>query len=234
MKTRMFAVAFAFLCWLIVVNRAGAQGCQPTSYYSNYSSQSFDDSNFTFTQTVTTEGYASMDLEYCRGANTARHAPYVTNILTASNGTVYGGTSSGSSGCVNCYITAQSTVVIVGAPGDVYTNDTGGAVSCSLAGTFWQVGSSVGTRFVQAYFYCNQSGGVCTVTSGVRVYHRCNPQSGSCDTVYLANSPVTDGGWPLFGLFNAIAIENAQGKGVCLVGRHGVRADKCTSPDPHP
>lgn len=224
MKTRMFAVIFAFLCSLVVVGRAGAQGCQPTINYSTYSGYSFDDSTFNFYQTVTTDGSASMDLEYCPGARYATHTPYVTNSLTEPNGTVHGGTSSGPSGCVNCYITAQSTVVIVGVPGVVYTNDTGGWVHCSLAGTFWSVTSAGHTRFVQAYYYGS---------SGSQTYHRCNPVGDACDTLYLVQSPVTDGGWPLFGLFNAVYI-NTGVVNLCLVGRHGTRADMCISPDPHP
>jgi len=223
MKTRMFAVVFAFLCSLIVVNRAGAQGCTPTTNYSNYSSQSFDDSNFNFYQTVTTDGSATMDTEYCPGASSATHTPYVTNSLTEPNGTVHGGTSSGPSGCVNCYITAQSNIVIVGVPGVVYTEDTGGWVQCSLAGRFWSVSNSGLARFVQAYYFQGTS----------QTYHRCNPQADACDTVYLVNSPVTDGGWPQYGLFNAVYI-NTGVVALCFVGRHGVRADTCISPDPHP
>lgn len=235
MKTRIFAVVFAFLCSLIVVNRAGAQGCVPQKNYSNYSSQSFDDSNFTFSQTVTTEGYSSMDLEYCPGARYATHTPYVTNTLTAPNGTVYGGTSSGQGGCVNCYITAQSTVTIVGTPGDTWTDDIGGDVQCSLAGIFWSVMNSGPVRFVQAYYKCtNWTGGQCAANAlGTRPYARCNPRGDACDTVYLIQSPVVDGGWPLYGLFNAI-YGNAGIVAVCTVGRHGVRADMCHSPDPHP
>src|SRR6266700_166063 len=78
------------------------------------------------------------------------------------------------------------------------------SVARSVAGTFWQVGGLGATRFVQAYFKCDQSGGVCTVTAGARTYHRCNPQGDACDTVYLVNSPVVSGDWPLFGLLNAV------------------------------
>lgn len=224
MKTRMFAVVFASLCSLIVVNQAGAQGCVPTSNYSNYASQSFDDSNFQLTQTVTTEGYASMDLEYCPGARTATHTPYVINKLTAPNGTVYGGTSSGSSGCVTCYLTAQSTVVIVGTLGDTWTDDIEGKVRCSLAGFFWSVGSPGGARFIQAYYY---------LTSTSQTYSRCNPQGDECDTVYFPNSPVPDGSWPQYVLANVVLIATMP-YDFCLPGRNGVRADKCISPDPHP
>jgi len=224
MKTRMFAVVFAFFCSLIVVNRAGAQGCVPTKSYSNYSSQSFDDSNFNFYQTVTTEGYSSMDLEYCPPARNATHTPYVRNTLTAPNGTVYGGTSSGSSGCVNCYLWAQSTVVIVGVPGYRYTLDVEGWVHCSVAGIFWQVTSSGLARFVQAYYYRDDSS---------RTYHRCNPQGDACDTVYLVNSPLPDRSWPQYGLFNAVYTDIGV-VALCIVGTHGVRADTCIKPDPHP
>jgi len=235
MKTRMFAVVFAFLCSLIVVNRAGAQGCVPAKYYSNYVSQSFNDSNFNLTQTVTTEGYSSMDLEYCPGARYATHTPYVTNTFTAPNGTVYGGTSSGQGGCVNCYITAQSTVTIVGTPGQTWTDDAGGDVQCSLAGIFWSVGGPGISRFIQAYYKCtNWTGGQCAANgSGFHPYARCNPHGDLCDTVQLDTSPVTDGGWPQYGLFNAVFI-NLTLADICYVGKAGTRADMCHSPDPAP
>jgi hypothetical protein len=237
MKTRMFAVVFAFLCSLIVVNRAGAQGCVPTTNYSNYSSQSFDDSNFNFYQTVTTDGYASMDTEYCPGARYATHTPYVTNSLTEPNGTVHGGTSSGASGCVNCYIAAQSNLVIVGVPGVVYTNDIGGWVYCSVAGTFWSVTNSGTSRFIKAYFQCtNWTGGQCAVNNGLgqRPYARCNPQGDACDQVEMGTSPLADGSWPRYVLMNGVLVNLPGEIEVCLVGHHGTRADKCISPDPNP
>jgi hypothetical protein len=229
----MFAVVFAFLCSLIVVNRAGAQGCVPKAYYSNYSSQSFDDSNFNLSQTVTTDGYASMDTEYCPGARTARHTPYIINKLTAPNGTVYGGTSSGPSSCVNCYISAQSTVSAAGAPGDTFTLDIEGWVFCSIAGTFWSVRNSGSSRFIEAYYKCtNWDGGQCAVdASGLHPYARCNPQQDFCDTVLLGKSPVVSRDWPQFGLFNALFI-SLPDVDICYVGQHGIRADMCHSPDP--
>src|SRR6266513_2800337 len=237
MKTRIFAVVFAFLCSLIVVNRAGAQGCVPTPSYSNYSSQAFDDSNWNLTQTVTTDGSAYMDLEYCPGARNATHAPYVTNKLTAPNGTVYGGTSSGAPGCVNCYISQQSTVVVVGAPGEVWTDDVEGSVFCSVAGFFWSVGGSGSSRFIQAYYKCtNPSGGQCVLNNGLdqRPYARCNPQGDACDEVEMGLSPLADGSWPLYVLMNGVMFNVPDVGQFCLVGHHGTRADTCISPDPSP
>jgi hypothetical protein len=175
-----------------------------------------------------------MDLEYCPPARTARHTPYVKNTITAPNGTVYGGTTAGSSGCVNCYLSAQSTVTIVGVPGDTYTLDVSSWVLCSVAGIFWQVSGSGTSRFIQAYYKCTDwTGGQCAAdASGLHPYARCNPQGDLCDSERLGLSPVTDGGWPQYGLFNAVFV-NTPFFDACYIGRHGTRTDKCYSPDPH-
>jgi len=176
-----------------------------------------------------------MDVEYCPPARTATHTPYVRNTLTAPNGTVYGGNTSGSSGCVTCYLEAQSTVVIVGVPGETFTLEAQGWVHCSVAGIFWQVTTSGTSRFIQAYYKCtNWTGGQCaTDASGLHPYARCNPQNDFCDTVELGVSPVTGGSWPQYGLFNAVFVDLPV-VDICYVRRHGTTTDKCYSPDPHP
>ncbi len=109
MKART-VLPLAFLGLLFFASHADAQtSCQVTPYYSNYATQSFDDSNFTLTQTVTTDGYGYMNIEFCLEANNAYHTPHGVNKITEPNGTVHGGAFSGSPVCaVNCYVFAQN------------------------------------------------------------------------------------------------------------------------------
>lgn len=149
MKTRTILGLAAVFCLLLVsADRAAAQGCVPQKYYSNYANQSGDSNNYIY-QTVTTDGYASMDLEYCPGARYAKHTPWVRNTLTDPYGHTYGGTYSGNSGCVNCYLSEQNTLTVAANDGELFTDNEGGYVICSLAGEFWSVFNSFGIEIAK-------------------------------------------------------------------------------------
>jgi hypothetical protein len=115
-------------------------------------------------------------------------------------------------------------------------NEAGGYVVCSAQGSIFSGLTGSGrSRFIQAYYQCTDwTGGQCAAdANGLRPYARCNPQGDFCDSEKLGVSPVTDGGWPQYGLFNAVFI-NLPVVDACYIGTHGTRADKCYSPDPHP
>ena len=89
------------------------------------------------------------------------------------------------------------------------------------------------SRFIQAYYRCSQTPG----SGGCdppHVYVRCTPRGDLCDTAPLFRSPVPDGGYPLYGLFNALLVSDAKGDIGCFGGRGGTRADSCITPDPRP
>ncbi len=152
MKTRLLTLALAALCSLVFAGNAAAQGCGVTAYYSNYLGWWVDATNHIY-QSVTTSGYAQMSpTNYCHLTGVT-HTPIATNTLKEPNGTVHGGTYTGSSGCPSCYISEQNTLVIVGVPGVVYFSDTGGSVRCSVVGTFWaDAGNDVSLKLVVGTF----------------------------------------------------------------------------------
>lgn len=137
MKATTVGLALAF-CSLFLAGRADAQGgCQVTPHYSNYVTQSLD-SSLNIIQTVTMDGYGTMNLEFCLEAENAQHTPHGSNEIIEPNGTVHGGAFSGAPVCaVNCNIYAQNTITFQGATGVDYTEDVTGSVSCSVAGVFF-------------------------------------------------------------------------------------------------
>ena len=143
--------------------------------------------------------------------------------------------STGPGSCPSCHITYSSS--ISAQLGNlIEEDDTGADVVCTMAGTFWSVINWGTSRFIQAYYKCtNWTGGQCAADAfGFHPYARCNRQNDLCDTVELdPPSPVKDGGWPQYGLFNA-AFFNTPFADICKVGTNGTRADNCYSPDPHP
>jgi hypothetical protein len=230
MKTIRTLLLAVLLCVLLPGIAHGQ--CQITTYtnyaYSLYASLSSTDTDIL--TSVLVDGYADMQMnqpcpdavinQFNQNKQNIQHSPAVLNQI----GSV-GGWTWGNSFCAECYGSYQSNLDSGPvSPGQKLSFSYGAEVVCQVAGTVFFVSSAGNTRYVQAYYYGS---------AGSKTYHRCNPVGDACDTVYLVNSPVPDGGWPLFGLFNSVYL-NTGIVNLCIVGKHGVRADKCIKPDPHP
>jgi hypothetical protein len=237
MKRRIFGFVFVLVCWLCFPKSAGAtldSGCF-AAHYSSYTSINIGSDDNSVIQTVQVSGYTEaknpavwmgpqLGWQYpCTNMTnqmqSSTHTSNIRNVVGSTGGNYSEGPTPALS--YDNYVVSITASL---APGTVYNIETNAGVTCPLAGIVFFVSFAGNTRFVQAYYYGS---------AGSHTYHRCNPVGDACDTVYLVNSPVADGGWPLFGLFNAVYI-NTGVVNLCIVGRHGTRADMCISPDPHP
>ena len=134
MKSRLlfcFCLAVSALGFI----RAGfAQGCivtmNPT--YGTYHNESSDGTKI-YTS-VLVDGSAGCQPSASCNCSGATHTPEAYNKL----GTV-GGWSSGTPGCVNCYLSYQNNQSITATPSVQYTFVGEGEVVCSLAGAFYVV-----------------------------------------------------------------------------------------------
>lgn len=231
MKAKTVITFLASLIYMLLPGIAHGQ-CQ-IQVFTNYAvsfSAALDSTDTHLITSVVVDGSSSMQMQTpCPDSIITQfnnNKQYITHFPSVQNqiGSV-GGWTSGPSFCAECYGSYQSNLDSGPMnPGQTVTLAYGGQVNCSVAGIVFFVSLAGNTRFVQAYYYGS---------TGSHTYHRCNPRGDACDTVYLVNSPVTDGGWPLFGLFNTVYV-NTGIVNLCIVGRHGVRADMCISPDPHP
>ena len=108
--------------------------------YAVYTSFSTD-GNRIFTS-VLTDGSASMTIagQYCgpgyqimqNQINSATHTPSSYNVIGGT-----GGWGTGSSGCVNCYLSYQNNQSIAATPGVTYSGQETGQINCSVGGAIF-------------------------------------------------------------------------------------------------
>ena len=224
---RSLILALTLLCLLFLPSVCSAQF---QNHFSLYTAQSLDDSGpVILYQTVTLDGYTVPPPGM---PSNIVHTPHVQNKIGST-----GGMFIGPGVCPSCHITYSPTISHQEIGYLIEEDDTSAEVVCTIAGVFFSVTNSGTSRFIQAYYQCtNWTGGQCAVNNqiGQRPYARCNPQSDACDEVEMGTSPLSDGSWPQYGLFNAVFISIPNVANICIVGHHGTRADTCISPDPHP
>src|SRR5260370_1228572 len=112
--------------------------------YAVYTSFSTD-GNRIFTS-VLTDGSASMTIagQYCgpgyqimqNQINSATHTPSSYNVIGGT-----GGWGTGSSGCVNCYLSYQNNQSIAATPGVTYSGQETGQIICSIGGVIFSIAS---------------------------------------------------------------------------------------------
>ncbi len=152
--------------------------------YAVYTSESYDGNNL-FTS-VLTDGSASMTIGggNCgpgyqimqNQINSATHTPSAYNVIGGT-----GGWGTGSSGCVNCYLSYQNNQSIAATPGTDYQFQEGGQVYCSVGGTIFSLPITVHTYSIRlsAYIFNGLSNGRCTWVPTC---------AGKCSTQYTTNT----------------------------------------------
>jgi len=137
MKLRIFLLVV--FCALLVPRHVAAQGCQGvfTPEFSVYANYSLSSDASTLYSTVTIDGYTQINpSEYCPMTH-AIHTPGVYNVLGSTGGWEYGPGES-----PTAYVDFSNSQQIPDQPGVVYYDYFEGQEDCSVAGIFYNSGSS--------------------------------------------------------------------------------------------